>query len=148
MDTIKKVIARLVNREDIPEAEIGSVMEGVMDGTATPAQIGALLMGLRMKGETVEEIAGAAAVMRRKALRISVNLAPGESLVDTCGTGGDASGTFNVSTTAAFVVAGAGIKVAKHGNRSVSSRSGSADVLEALGVNLDIPPEDTARAIE
>ncbi|MBW2163859.1 MAG: anthranilate phosphoribosyltransferase [Deltaproteobacteria bacterium] len=148
MDTLKKAISDVVSRKDLSQAEISSVMEIIMEGEATPAQIGALLMGLRMKGETVDEIAGAAKVMREKAIRIHVNLSPGESLVDTCGTGGDGAQTFNVSTTAAFVVSGAGVKVAKHGNRSVSSRSGSADVLEALGVNLALSPEDVARAVE
>ncbi|PXF57790.1 MAG: anthranilate phosphoribosyltransferase [Deltaproteobacteria bacterium] len=148
MDTLKKVISDVVSNKDLSQAEISSVMEIIMEGEATPAQIGALLTGLRMKGETVDEITGAAKVMREKAVRIHVNLAPGESLVDTCGTGGDGAQTFNVSTTAAFVVAGAGVKVAKHGNRSVSSRSGSADVLEALGVNLALSPEDVARAVE
>ena len=148
MDTLKKAISDVVSRKDLSQAEISSVMEIIMEGEATPAQIGALLMGLRMKSETVDEIAGAAKVMREKAIRIHVNLSPGESLVDTCGTGGDGAQTFNVSTTAAFVVSGAGVKVAKHGNHSVSSRSGSADVLEALGVNLALSPEDVARAVE
>ncbi|MEA1990598.1 MAG: anthranilate phosphoribosyltransferase [Thermodesulfobacteriota bacterium] len=148
MNTLKKAISDVVSRKDLSQAEISSVMEIIMEGEATPAQIGALLTGLRMKGETVDEIAGAAKVMREKAVRIHVNLSRGESLVDTCGTGGDGAQTFNVSTTAAFVVAGAGVKVAKHGNRSVSSRSGSADVLEALGVNLALSPEDVARAVE
>jgi anthranilate phosphoribosyltransferase len=148
MDILKKAISDVVSRKDLSQAEISSVMEIIMEGEATPAQIGALLTGLRMKGETVDEIAGAAKVMREKAVRIHVNLSHGEPLVDTCGTGGDGAQIFNVSTTAAFVVAGAGVKVAKHGNRSVSSRSGSADVLEALGVNLALSPEDVARAVE
>jgi len=148
MDIFKKAISDVVSRKDLSQAEISSVMEIIMEGEATPAQIGAFITGLRMKGETVDEITGAAKVMREKAIRIHVNLSPGESLVDTCGTGGDGAQTFNISTTAAFVVAGAGVKVAKHGNRSVSSRSGSADVLEALGVNLALSPEDVARAVE
>ncbi len=148
MNTLKKAISDVVSRKDLSQAEISSVMEIIMEGEATPAQIGAFITGLRMKGETVDEITGAAKVMREKAIRIHVNLSPGESLVDTCGTGGDGAQTFNVSTTAAFVVAGAGVKVAKHGNRSVSSRSGSADVLEAMGVNLALSPEDVARAVE
>jgi anthranilate phosphoribosyltransferase len=148
MDAIKKAISDIVSGKDLSQAEISSVMEIIMEGEATPAQIGALLTGLRMKGETVDEITGAAEVMRKKALRIHVNISPEEPLVDTCGTGGDGAQTFNVSTTAAFVVAGASVKVAKHGNRSVSSKSGSADVLEALGVNLALSPEDVARAVE
>jgi len=148
MDILKKAISDVVSRKDISQAEISSVMEIIMEGKATSAQIGSLLTGLRMKGETVDEITGAAKVMREKAVRIHVNISPGEPLVDTCGTGGSGAQTFNVSTTAAFVVAGAGIKVAKHGNRSVSSKSGSADVLEALGVNLALLPKDVARAVE
>lgn len=148
MDTLKMAISNIVSRKDLSQTEIASVMEIIMEGEATPAQIGALLTGLRMKGETVDEIAGAAKIMREKAVRIHVNLSQGEPLVDTCGTGGDGAHTFNVSTTAAFVVAGAGVKVAKHGNRSVSSGSGSADVLEALGVKLALSPEDVARAVE
>jgi len=148
MDILKKAISDVANRRDLSRADISSVMETIMEGKATHAQIGALLTGLRMKGETVDEIAGAAQVMRKKALRIHVNISPEEPLVDTCGTGGDGTRTFNISTTTAFVVAGAGIRVAKHGNRSVSSRSGSADVLEALGINLDLLPEHVAMAVE
>lgn len=148
MDILKKAISHVVSRKDLSQAEISSVMEIIMEGKATSAQIGALLTGLRMKGETVDEITGAAKVMRDKAVRIHVNISSGEPLVDTCGTGGSGAQTFNISTTTAFVVAGAGVKVAKHGNRSVSSRSGSADVLEALGVNLALSPEDVARAVE
>ncbi len=145
---IKKAIEKILNRHDLSQQEMAQVMEELMEGRCTPAQIGAFLTGLRMKGESVEEIVGAASVMREKAVKIPVNLGPDEPLVDTCGTGGDGASTFNVSTTSAFVVAGAGIKVAKHGNRSVSSRSGSADVLEALGVPLDMSPEEVAGAIE
>ena len=148
MDAIKRAIARLADKKDLSEAGIHAVMEGIMAGEATPAQIGAILAGLRIKGETVEEITGAAKAMRKNALAVSVKLAPGEHLVDTCGTGGDSSNTFNISTAAAFVAAGAGVKVAKHGNRSVSSRSGSADCLEALGVNLAVSKEAVARMIE
>jgi len=148
MDILKKAISDVANRRDLSRAEISSVMEIIMEGKATHAQIGALLTGLRMKGETVDEIAGAAQVMRKKALRIPLNISPEEPLVDTCGTGGDGTRTFNISTTTAFVVAGAGIRVAKHGNRSVSSRSGSADVLEALGINLDLLPEHVGMAVE
>jgi len=120
------------------------VMRTVMTGGATPAQIGGFLVGLRMKGETVEEIAAAAQVMRELVSRVEVT---GTHLVDTCGTGGDARGTFNVSTCCAFVVAAAGAQVAKHGNRSVSSRSGSADVLEAAGVNINLTPEQVAQCV-
>jgi anthranilate phosphoribosyltransferase len=122
------------------------VMQTIMTGQATPAQIGGFLVGLRMKGETVEEITAATEVMRSLATHVPVS--DKTHLVDTCGTGGDGAHTFNISTTSAFVVAAAGAKVAKHGNRSVSSKSGSADVLEAAGVNLDVTPEQVARCIE
>lgn len=148
MNAMKKAISKVVERTDLTESEITEAMNQIMEGGATPAQIGALLTGLRMKSETVTEISEAASVMRQKAIRIPVSLKSDEVLVDTCGTGGDAAQTFNVSTAAAFVVAGAGIKVAKHGNRSVSSRCGSADVLEALGVDLSLSPEQAARAVE
>jgi len=127
----------LTQRIDLSEGEMISTMNELMEGKLTDAQVGAFLTALRMKGETVEEIAGAARVMREKATRIQ---APADT-VDTCGTGGDLSHTFNVSTTAAFVVAACGVPVAKHGNRSVSSKSGSADVLEALGVKIDLLPK-------
>ena len=135
---IKDAIAKLVDRQALTEAEAEAVMHEIMEGRATPAQIGAYLTALRMKGETVEEITGSAQAMREKATRIRIN---DPTVVDTCGTGGDGAATFNVSTTVAFVVAGAGITVAKHGNRAVSSRSGSADVLKCLGVCVDLPPE-------
>ncbi len=147
MEPIKKAISQLVEGKDLSEADITAVMSQIMQGEATPAQIGAFLIGLRMKGETPEEITGAARVMRDKAIKIPVQTTEDEPLVDTCGTGGDGTGTFNVSTTVAFVVAGAGVKVAKHGNRSVSSKSGSADVLEALGVDLTLSPERVGEAI-
>ncbi len=143
---IKEAIAKLVEQVDLSEDEMVAVMNEVMSGEATPAQIGAFITSLRIKGETTEEISGAARVMREKATKISVG--PVDVLVDTCGTGGDGSGTFNVSTAAAFVVAGAGVPVAKHGNRSVSSHCGSADVLEALGVNLALSPEEVGRCVE
>lgn len=136
---IKDAIGKVVAGVDLNEHEMAGVMDEIMGGKATPAQIGAFVTALRMKGETIEEITGAAVVMRRHATKVEA-VDEGEILVDTCGTGGDASGTFNVSTAAAFVVAGAGVPVAKHGNRSVSSRCGSADVLEALGVDFSLSP--------
>ena len=141
---IKDAIAKLADRASLTEQEAESVMLEIMDGAATSAQIAAYLMGLRLKGETVEEIAGSVRAMRAKAIRIAI----GDPLVvDTCGTGGDGAHTFNISTTTAFVVAGAGLTVAKHGNRSVSSKSGSADVLSALGVKIDLPTERVADCI-
>lgn len=145
---IQAAINKAVGGSHLSQGEMMGVMDQVMEGRATPAQIGALLVALRMKGECVAEIAGAARVMRDKCLRVPVDLAPGEALVDTCGTGGDGAMSFNISTTAALVVAGAGVKVAKHGNRSVSSRCGSADLLEALGVNLDLGPEQVGACID
>lgn len=142
---IKEAISRIVDREDLSREEMASVMRQIMTGGATPIQIGGFLAGLRCKGETVEEITAAALVMRELAARVKVG---GEHLVDTCGTGGDGAKLFNVSTAAAFVVAAAGGRVAKHGNRAMSGKSGSADVLEALGVNLECPPEKVARCIE
>ncbi len=142
---IKDAIAKLADRVSLSEKEAEEVMLEIMDGAATPAQIAAFLMGLRMKGETVEEIAGSARAMRERAVRIQ----PGDArVVDTCGTGGDRMNTFNISTTAAFVVAGGDLTVAKHGNRSVSSRSGSADVLTALGVKIDIPAERVTECLD
>jgi anthranilate phosphoribosyltransferase len=141
---IKNAIAKLADRSSLTEQEAESVMLEIMDGAATPAQIAAYLMGLRLKGETVEEIAGSVRAMRAKAVRVAI----GDPLVvDTCGTGGDGAHTFNISTTAAFILAGAGLTVAKHGNRSVSSKSGSADVLSALGVKIDLPTERVADCI-
>lgn len=144
--TIKGAIAKLVEGQDLTEMEAESAMTQIMEGQATPAQIGAFLIAMRTKGEAVSEITGCARAMRRSA--VSVHTKQAGSLVDTCGTGGDGSGTFNVSTTSAFVVAGAGQRVAKHGNRSVSSKSGSADVLEALGVNLDLTPEQVGDCVD
>jgi anthranilate phosphoribosyltransferase len=132
---IKEAIAKVVERIDLSEAEAEAVMREIMEGAATPAQIAAYITALRMKGESVSEICGSARVMREKATRILVN---DPNVVDTCGTGGDQMHTFNISTTTAFVLAGAGVTVAKHGNRSVSSLCGSADVLKALGVKIDI----------
>lgn len=142
---MKDALAKLADRQDLTDKEAEEVLIEIMDGKATPAQIGAYLMGLRVKGETVDEIAGSARAMRRKAVQIRV---AGPLVVDTCGTGGDRADTFNISTTAAFVVAGAGLTVAKHGNRSVSSRSGSADVLKALGVRIDVPTDRLAECID
>ena len=142
---IKEAISRIVDREDLSRADMQTVMRQLMTGGATPIQIGGFLAGLRAKGETVEEIAAAATVMRELAIRVTV---PREHLVDTCGTGGDGKSLFNVSTAAAFVVAAAGGRVAKHGNRAMSGSSGSADVLEALGVKLDLLPERIAQCIE
>jgi anthranilate phosphoribosyltransferase len=133
---IKEAIAKVVTKTNLTEAEAEAVMREIMQGEATDAQISAYIIALRMKGETVEEITGSARVMREKAVPIRLDA---KYQVDTCGTGGDMAHTFNISTTAAFVVAGAGVTVAKHGNRSVSSKSGSADVLQALGVNIEIP---------
>jgi anthranilate phosphoribosyltransferase len=142
---IKQAISKIVDRADLSSEEMRAVMQQIMTGEATPIQIGGFLAALRTKGETIDEIVAAATVMRELAVRIDV---PAENLVDTCGTGGDSSSTFNVSTASAFVVAAAGGRVAKHGNRSMSSKSGSADVLEALGVNLDISPQRVAGCIE
>ncbi|MBW6485238.1 MAG: anthranilate phosphoribosyltransferase [Syntrophobacterales bacterium] len=135
---IKETIAKLVVGENLREEEMLSAMGEIMEGAATPAQIAAFMTALRIKGETVEELTGAARTMRRMATRID---ARSSVVVDTCGTGGDGMNTFNISTTTAFVVAAAGLTVAKHGNRAVSSRCGSADVLEALGVNINVGPE-------
>jgi len=139
-----QAIAKLVDRHDLTRAESAAVMNEIADGGATPAQVGAFLAALRIKGETVDEIAGAAEVMRARVDRVRVER---DVFVDTCGTGGDNQNTFNISTAAAFVVAGAGVCVAKHGNRSVSSRCGSADVLAAVGVNVDAPKEVVERCI-
>ena len=135
---IKEAIVKVVDHEDLNETAMMEVMDEVMEGKATPAQIAAFITGLRIKGETVDEVTGATRIMRKKATRID---ARSSIIVDTCGTGGDGMKTFNISTTSAFVVAAAGIVVAKHGNRAVSSSCGSADVLEALGVNISAPPE-------
>lgn len=142
---MQSAIKAVTERKDLSHAQMTGVMNLIMTGQATPAQIGGFLIGLRMKGETVDEITAAAGVMRELSAKVSV---PQEYLVDTCGTGGDASGSFNISTASAFVAAAAGACVAKHGNRSVSSKSGSADVLEAAGVNLDLTPEQVAACIK
>ena len=133
---IRDCIEAIVNGRDLDTDEAATAMNEIMTGQATPAQIGALMTALRMKGEVVEELVGLARVMRRNALRVNVE----GPVVDTCGTGGDGTGTFNISTAAALVAAAAGVKVAKHGNRSASSACGSADVLEACGVKVDLRP--------
>ena len=143
---IGEAIARVVGRRDLSETEIAEVFGQIMEGTASPAQIGGLLIGLRMKGETADEIAGAARAMRARAL--AVRCRDRDAAVDTCGTGGDGSATVNISTMAALVVAAAGGRVAKHGNRAISSRAGSADVLEALGVTVDAPVAIVERCLE
>ncbi len=140
---IKEAIQTLVSVRSLTMDEASNVMEEIMEGKATPAQFGAFVTALRCKGETVEEIAGLARTMRAKALRVTIN----EQVVDTCGTGGDGLGTFNISTVAAFVTAACGLKVAKHGNRAMSSQCGSADVLEALGVKIDLNPEQVQKCL-
>lgn len=142
---IKEAIAKVVERIDLEEHEMSDVVEMMMDGEATPGQISSFLVALRMKGESVSEITGAAKVMLDKAIRIHSRH---EVIVDLCGTGGDRQGTFNVSTAAAFVVAGAGVPVAKHGNRSVSSYVGSADVLEALGIDITHSAEVAEKCLD
>jgi len=143
---LREAIARVVAGHDLSGEEMAQVVGRIMDGEATPAQIGGLLVGLRMKGETPDEIAGAARAMRARALPIQCR--EPERAVDTCGTGGDASGTINISTIAAIVVAACGVRVAKHGNRALSSRSGSADVLEALGIDVQAPIDRLERCLE
>ncbi len=142
---IAEVLERLLEGRSLSAVEAEGLMDAVMQGRLTPVQIAGLLVALRAKGETVDELVGFARAMRRAARPVVTTRRP---LVDTCGTGGDRSGSFNISTAAAFVVAGAGLAVAKHGNRSVSSRSGSADVLQALGVNIDLEPDAMARALD
>lgn len=142
---IKQAIARVIDRHDLNAEEMTDVMRAIMTGGATPAQIGGFLVGLRMKGESVNEIAAAASVMRE--LAAGVDIGGLEHAVDIVGTGGDASGTFNVSTASMFVAAAAGCHVAKHGNRSVSSKSGSADALESAGLRLDLTPDQVAQCV-
>jgi anthranilate phosphoribosyltransferase len=153
---ITEAVRALVDRRDLTRIEAAAAMDAIMSGAATNAQIAAFLTALRMKGETVEELIGFAQVMRQKAVRIrtrgdevaALTGTDREMLIDTCGTGGDAAGTFNVSTATAFVVAGAGLRVAKHGNRSVSSMCGSADVVETLGISLELTPQKVSRCID
>ena len=142
---IKEALNRVVSQLDLSTAEMQDVMREIMTGQCTDAQVGAFLMGLRMKSETIDEIVGAAQLMRELAAPVQIDA---EHLVDTCGTGGDGMNIFNVSTAAAFVVAAAGGQVAKHGNRAVSGKSGSADLLEAAGVYLNLAPEQVARCVE
>ncbi len=142
---IQEAIAKVIEGADLSRDEMADAMNQIMSGEATDAQIGAFLIALRVKGECVDEIAGAASVMREKATPI---VTKHDVIVDTCGTGGDHSGTFNISTTAAFVAAGAGLCVAKHGNRAATSQSGSADVLGALGVNIEASPETVSRCLD
>jgi anthranilate phosphoribosyltransferase len=143
---IKETIGRLIERQNLNPEDAGRVMSNIMDGRTTPSQIGAFLTALRMKGETPEEIAAFARVMRRHAVTVAPAIQ--KTLVDTCGTGGDGTHTFNISTASALIAAGAGIPVVKHGNRSVSSTCGSADVLSALGVNLAVDPARQAKIVE
>jgi len=145
MMDIQTAIKTVISGQNLGKQDMTDVMQQIMTGECTPAQIGGFLVGLRMKGESVEEISAAATVMRELSTRVTVDA---KYLVDTCGTGGDASGSFNISTASAIVAAAAGARVAKHGNRSVSSKSGSADVLEAAGVNLDIDPQQVGACIE
>jgi anthranilate phosphoribosyltransferase len=154
--TITEAIRKVVDRQDLAAAEAELLLEQIMTGQCSDAQIASLLTALRMKGETVDELIGFARVMRRKAAPVrprsaitaEISGTEREALIDTCGTGGDVSGSFNISTATAFVVAGAGVRVAKHGNRSVSSQCGSADVVEALGVRIELKPEGIARCID
>jgi anthranilate phosphoribosyltransferase len=143
--TIQKAIAKVVGMQHLERGEARDVMAEIMDGTATPSQIGSLLTALRMKGETAEEITGFAETMRAKANRVQTRQT---NLLDTCGTGGDGADTFNISTASAIVAAAGGIRVAKHGNRAMSSKSGSADVLEALGVNIQLDSDQAGKCLE
>lgn len=144
---LKEVIGQVMKSQDLTLEQAEEAMNLIMDAQATEAQIGSYLTALRMKGETAEEITGSAKAMRAHVVQVDAHVTTGEMLVDTCGTGGDGKHTFNISTTAAFVVAGFGVKVAKHGNRAASSKSGSADVLMALGGNLELTPERVADCI-
>src|SRR6478752_7273504 len=143
MDNLRAIIAKVATGASLSREEASAAFDSMMSGEATPSQMGALLMGLRVRGETVDEITGAVEVMRAKMLRVT---APADA-VDIVGTGGDGSGSVNVSTCASFIVAGCGVPVAKHGNRALSSKSGAADVLAALGVNIDITPERVGRCV-
>ena len=142
---IQAALERLIDRKDLTGSEMESVMQQVMTGEATPSQIGGFLVALRMKGETVTEVAAAAGVMRQLATKVSLGC---EDAIDIVGTGGDSSSTFNISTCSAIVAAAAGAKVAKHGNRSISSKSGAADLLEEVGVNIELLPEQVAHCVD
>jgi len=142
---IQKAINNIINNVNLSREDMHSIMQTIMSGKATPAQIGGFLVALRIKGETVDEITAAAEVMRELATKVDLDKT---NLIDTCGTGGDSSNTFNISTTSAFVVAASGARVAKHGNRSVSSKSGSADVLEAAGINIELDAKQVTSCIE
>ncbi len=145
MSMVREGLSKIVKRQNLDETEMTQLMMEIMSGEVTDAQIGAVMAALATKGETFVELAGAARAMRRKATRINV---ASSTVVDTCGTGGDGTNTFNISTTAAFIVAACGVTVAKHGNRSISSKCGSADLLEALGVRIDIDPEVVEEAVQ
>ena len=141
----KENLSRIIQKQNLNEEQMSRMITDIFSGNITDAQIGAMMAALATKGETFEELAGAARAMRRKAVRIQASAA---TVVDTCGTGGDGAHTFNISTTTAFVVAACGVTVAKHGNRSVSSECGSADLLEALGVKIDTDPEIVEEAVQ
>src|SRR6201996_4826006 len=143
MDDLKSIIGKVATGATLSREESASAFDRLMSGEATPSQMGGLLMALRVRGETVDEITGAVSAMREKMLPV---VAPPDA-IDVVGTGGDASGSFNISTCAALIVAGAGVPVAKHGNRALSSRSGAADVLAALGVNIELTPEGVSHCI-
>src|SRR5216110_1542246 len=145
-DAFRDILLKLCRREDLTRDEARAAFDHIMSGDATDAQIGGLLVGLAAKGTTVEELVGAATVMREKVRPIGCNRE--EIIIDTCGTGGDVRGTFNISTAAALIAAAAGVKVVKHGNRSASSKSGSADVLEKLGLKLDLTPAQLGRCLD
>ncbi len=144
MDAMKPILAKAATGDPLSTEDAEAAFETIMSGDATPSQIGAFLMALRVRGETVTEIAAGAKIMRAKSLKVQ---APADA-IDTCGTGGDAKGTYNISTAASFVVAGCGVRIAKHGNRALSSKSGSAEVLQELGVKIDIKPVDVTRCVE
>src|SRR5687768_7002582 len=143
---LSEILLKLCRREDLTRSEAREAFMHIMSGLASDAQIGGLLVGLAAKGSTVDELVGAATVMREKALTIPCE--GGQVIIDTCGTGGDQRGTFNISTAAAIIVAAAGVKVAKHGNRSATSKSGSADVLEKLGVKLELTPQQMKQCLD